>query len=360
MEKEQLCSAIYQITENRPDEAIWFTLSSVATKKLAEVERRLFEVLRDAVSKPFDMSYMQDCIRRYRRQIVFHTESSGTIYSEPIIEDHLFGKRDGSNLEHSLRSLSDFDEVLSWTDQQWRDFTSKWIANAHHISILGVPSKKLSKKLKADETNRVKGQKERLGEEGLKKLAEKLDRAKAENDKPIPPEIIEKFEVPGTESIHFIPTTTARAGLAKKMGRLDNDIQKLVDRDQSDSPLFIHFEHIPTNFVHINLILSTASIPLELKPLLSIYIENFFDTPIERDGKRIEFEDVVTEIEQDTVQFHLGPGNAVGNSELLRIKFAVEPEKYQAIIRWIRDLLLHSIFDVEVGFGPIQSIIILY
>ena len=46
----------------------------------------------------------------------------------------------------------------------------------------------------------------------MKELAEKLEVAKAENDKPIPKEIIDQFAIPGVESIHFIPTVVCISG----------------------------------------------------------------------------------------------------------------------------------------------------
>lgn len=352
VEKEQLCSAVYHYNETRPDEVIWFTLSSVATKKLADVEKRFFEVLRDAVSKPFDMAYIKDCILRFRRQVKYATEASHSIFHSSVIEDHLFGNRDGSDLYKALSNLDVFDVLLKWTDQQWRSFTKSWLADAHHVSILGVPSAELAKKLEADEKARVKAQKERLGEEGLKELAKKLEDAKAENDREVPSDLIERFEIPGTDSIHFISSTTARSGLARKMGQLDNDVQKIVDQNKSDLPLFIHFEHIPTNFVHMYLIFSTGSVPQDLKPLLIVYLMNFFNTPMERDGQRIEFEQVVTELEGDTITYDINGGSGVGNSELLRIKFIVEPEKYERTVKWLKDLLFNSIFDAEVCPAP--------
>ncbi|KAG9592643.1 hypothetical protein KCU97_g6411, partial [Aureobasidium melanogenum] len=306
--------------------------------------KRLFEVLKETASKSLDMGYMKDCLSRYRRQLKFKCESTGDFFATPIIEDHLFGNRDGKDLRE-LETLKDLDVLEGWSDQQWRDYLSRWFADAHHVSILGVPSKELSKKLKTDEKARVKAQKERLGEKGLKELAEKLEQAKAENDKPIPDEVLSQFPVPGTSSIHFIPTTTARAGRARQMGKLDNDIQQIVDKDDSDIPLFIHFEHIPSNFVRTKLVMCTGSLPTELKPLLAVYLSNFFMTPITRDGKRIEFEDVVTELEKDTVDYDITSGP--GNGELLQITFQVEAEKYSAMIDWLRTTLFSSILDKE-------------
>ena len=161
----------------------------------------------------------------------------------------------------------------------------------------------LSRSLKSTELARVAAQKKRLGDKGLKELEGRLASAKAENDREIPRHIIESFKVPDTSSIHFIPTVTARSGSARKLGRLENPIQDIIDHEDPDLPLFIHFEHVETNFVHLTLLLGTETIPLALRPLLSVYLENFFNSPISRNGQTIDFEQVIMELEKDTVSY---------------------------------------------------------
>ncbi|SLM37447.1 zinc [Lasallia pustulata] len=345
VEKEQVASGVYYSTESRPDTVIQFVLSSVDTEKLPEVHNRFFEVVKQAASTGLDMDYMLDCIRRQRRVLKAAAEASATFFTDSIITDFLFGAKDGSNLT-DLASLREYDTLETWSDAQWRQYLRKWISDAQHVTILGKPSAKLSKKLKAAEEARIAEQKERLGEEGLKEKAKKLAQAIAENEREIPREILERFKVPETSSIHFINTTTARSGLARKMGPLDNPIQKLVDKDDTDLPLFIHFEHIQSNFVHINLIVGTGSIPAKLMPLLPIYIENFFNTPILRDHETVAFEKVIVELERDTVGYGIESGSPFGNPEVLRIQFQVEIEKYSTAIRWLRTMLWDSIFDI--------------
>ncbi|KAF2435009.1 putative zinc metalloprotease [Tothia fuscella] len=348
VQKEELASGVYYWTNNRPRTVISFVLNGVKTKKLAAAEGRFFEVVEEATSKPFDMDYMHDCLKLSRRQLIYWCETSDTIFSTDIIEDHLFGSRDGKDLENNLDLLKVYDIMETWTDKQWRDLAIKYILHNKHVSILGVPSAKLSEKLKAEETARVEAQQEKYGEEGLKDLARKLEEAQKENDRPVPDEILDAFSVPCTESIHFVPSITARSGLAQKMGHLDNDIQKLIDKDSSnDLPLFIHFEHIPTNFIHFHLVLNTSVIPVELKPLLPLYMENFFDTPVERDGKLINFEQVVTQLERETVSYSLDSGSQLNAAETLLFKFVVEPDKYETAVKWLRDLLFNGIFTAE-------------
>ena len=345
VEKEQLASAVNYSTEPRPNTLIQFSLSSVLTERLAEVEERFFELLKETASKPFDMPYIRDCIRRERRQVKSASESSASVFAVSIINDFLFGNRDGSTLRE-LETLREYDVLETWTDIQWRQFFQQWISDAPHVTILGTPSAALSEKLKEDERDRIAAQKQRLGSEGLETLEIKLNEAKAENDRKIPRELLASFKVPDTSSIRFISTTTARSGAAREMGSVDNPIQQIIDQDNTDLPLFIHFEHIPTNFVHLTLLLGTETVPISLRPLLPVYLENLFNSPIVRHGQRMDFEQVIMALEKDTVSYSVDSGSFLGNPEILAIRFQVEPDKYETAIQWLKDLLCNGVFDV--------------
>ncbi|KAL9041013.1 MAG: hypothetical protein Q9214_004260, partial [Letrouitia sp. 1 TL-2023] len=245
VEKESMASSVYYTIEIRPDIVIQFLLSGVATERLAEVEARVFDIIKEKVAKEFDLVYLKNCIKRERLQVMSSAETSTTPFLEPIIYDFLFASRDGSQLRADLESLKEYDELDTWTESDWRQLLRKWISDAHHVTVVGKPSAKLSEKLKAEETARIAAQKEHYGVDGLKIRETKLGRAKSANDTEIPDELLRRFKVPTTKSINFIQTTTARSGLAKEMDPLDNQIQQLVDRDSTALPLFVQFEHIP-------------------------------------------------------------------------------------------------------------------
>jgi len=346
VEREQVASSIPYEVEIRPTTVIQFSLTSVSTEELQKVQARFFEVLKDTAAAPLDMQYMQDCIKRERRQVKFYAEGSGQYFNDPIVNDFLFGKRDGSTLRTGLGDLKHYDELETWSDQEWRHRLRSWITEAPSVTVLGKPSARLAVKLKADEKARIKARKEKLGAAGLQALEDRLADAKAQNAIPVPGAILHRFAIPGTESIHFINTTSARSGAARKMGPLDNDIQRIIDKD-GDLPLFVHFEHIQSNFAYVTLVLSTEVIPFSLRPLLPIYMDNFFSTPMLLSGQMISFEQVIKELERDTIDYGMSSGREMGNSEIIIIKLQVEIEKYQAAIRWIRDLMESSVFDIE-------------
>ncbi|KAL7893788.1 Metalloenzyme, LuxS/M16 peptidase-like protein [Trichoderma sp. SZMC 28014] len=345
VEREELASSVSYWWDSRPNSLIWLQPTGVETEKLEFVEKRLFQVLKDVVSKPLDMNYMTECIRREKRQVKFHAETSESFYSTNIISDYLFGKRDGSTLK-DLASMAEYDVLEKWSDEDWRAFLRKWMADAHHVSVLGKPSLQLATKMKSDHEARIAQRKEELGEEGLRKLAQKLEDAKTKNDAPIPPEVIDRWAVPGTESIHFIESDTARSGHAKAVGLGPGRAQELINAAPGGKlPLFLQFEDVPTNFVHITLHLGTAQVPVHLKPLMSIFSDNFFNTHITRDGQQINFEQVVMELERDSVGYDIGNSRQLGDSEGYMIQFQVEPEKYAAAVNWLRTMMFDSVYD---------------
>jgi Zn-dependent M16 (insulinase) family peptidase len=344
VEKEELASSIGCWWDARPNSVIWFQPSGVAAEKLAHVERRLFELLNDVVSNTLNMDYLLDCVKRERRQLKFQAESSGSYYATGVINDFLFGARDGSTLK-DLGSIKEYDVIEKWTEKDWKDFLKRWFTDAPHISILGKPSKELAESIKAGEEARLATRRQELGPEGLSGLAEKLKLAIAKNDVQIPTSLLQKWPVPGVESIHFIESATARSGLARELGTVPNGVQNIIDKSKTDLPLFIQFEHVPTNFVHITLLLGTSQVTMEHRPLLSLFIDNFFNTPIMQDGKLVGFEKVVTDLERDTISYSIEGGSQVGDNEGLVVQFQVEPEKYAAAITWIRTLMYDSIFD---------------
>ncbi|RDA87601.1 hypothetical protein CP532_3949 [Ophiocordyceps camponoti-leonardi (nom. inval.)] len=346
VEREELASSITHYWESRPNSIIWLQPTGVATEKLEAVEKRLFELLKEVAAKPIDMDYMRDCIRREKRQVKLHAETSESFYATNIITDYLFGKRDGSTLR-DIETLKEYDDLEKWTDEQWRDFLKKWMADAHHISILGKPSHALATKMKSDEAERIAKRKEELGPEGLQKLGKRLDEAKQNNDVAIPAEVLERWSVPGTESIHFIESDTARSGPARSVGLGRGEAQVRIDAagDGGERPLFIQFEDVPTSFVHMTIHVGTSRVPVELKPLMPIFSDNFFNTHVMRNGELVNFEQVVREIERDSVGYGISSARSLGDPDGLMIQFQVEPDKYGVAVNWLRTMMFDSVFD---------------
>ena len=345
VEEEQLASSVLVQTSDRPDSTIEFYLIDVKTENLDAVADRFLDILKEASQKPLDMSYLKDCILRIKRYARFSAEVSPEEWLDEMAIDHVFGDRHASYLRNSV-SLSVYDELDAWSEKQWLDFFRKWFIDNNHAIILAKPSQALSEKLEKDEEARVSRQKERLGEEALSALADKLESAKLENDKDIPSELLQKYPIPPADSIRFIDTETAQAGFARKRGNGDGGgIQQQIDRDDGDIPLDLHFEHVKSNFICVGLLVNTHCLPDDLKPLIPIFLMNYTGTPVLRDGKLISFEEVVADLERDCVSTSVSSSGT--NDEIFEIGFQVEQSNYITAISWIKTMLFDVVFDAQ-------------
>ena len=68
------------------------------------------------------------------------------------------------------------------------------------------------------------------------------------------------------------------------------------------------FSHTSTQFVTIALYITTKDIPGDLLPYLQIYLDSFFSLPIIRDGKLLDYEDVVSEVNSIAVSYSASLG----------------------------------------------------
>ncbi|SPN98974.1 related to metalloprotease 1 [Cephalotrichum gorgonifer] len=347
VEKEKLASSIQYYTDSRPNTVLWLQATGVKTDRLEKVEKRIIDLLREVAEKPLDMVYLKSCFDREVRQIKFHAEESYSFFSSAILDDYLFGKRDGSTLK-LMQNLDEYTALLKWTESDWRNFLKKWLVDANHISVLGKPSIEMANRLKEEEKARIAKRKEDLGPEGLAKLAKTLEAAKEKNEQPIPEEVIERWGLPTTESIHFIKSTTARAGRARALGTTENEAQTILDKSgEGKHPLFLQFEHVPSNFIHITVYAGTNQLPVELKPLSGIFNEGFFNTHATHKGKQMTFEEVVVELESETISYEIHSARQVGDPDGLALSFAIEPEKYAVIIEWMKTLMFNATVDEQ-------------
>jgi len=83
---------------------------------------------------------------------------------------------------------------------------------------------------------------------------------------------------------------------------------------------------------------------------MPLYWVLFFDSPVMIDGVRVEYEQVVSLLEKDTIYYDISCGSYVSMPESVRIQLQVEPEKYEAAIKWLKSLLWDSIFDQKVCY----------
>ncbi|KTW27471.1 uncharacterized protein T551_02970 [Pneumocystis jirovecii RU7] len=337
--QDQFCSDISFSTVSRLPSVIYLNLYGVPTEKLEKIEEQIFKILNKIKNCPenFDINRINMIIFREKLAIIDENETDPhNIFSNAIITDFLYGDYSKDTLKRSLRNCEEYESLKSWTIAQWLSLLDTWLIQNFHVCIISKASAELSSKLQEKEKLRIKNRKEKLGEEKLKKLEEQLKISQEKNNTPFPLTILSDYKNPNVKNINFITSVSAKA-------------VKYIDKDSQEKiPLYLHFNHIDSEFVSIQAYISSECIDSELKPYLGIYLDNFFLNGIIRtDGTELTYEEVVRLLENETVDYSATWGVSGTFLEMITIQIKVEIQNYKKGILLLKDLLCQSVFDPE-------------
>lgn len=321
-----------------------FSLNGVPTEQLQQVDVVLKDLIQSQ-TKPenIDLKYLQQVIRQQRLKYVSTAEKSPLTFSNVAISDFIYG--DDTTLKAWTQNLDTYDELLEWDTVKWAQVIDKWFASNPSVTILGKPSPALHESLKRQNKKILKDIKAKYGKDGLAELDEKLNLAKEHNDKPIPEDLLTQFGKPDPSKINFIETESYSGGSNQLAGYVQEDeFSKLLSKN-ADFPMFFHFEHFKSQFSTINIVMSSGKVSPPLLRYLSV-LEEIFSLPLALpDGTYIPYEDVISQINEDLIEFHLDNGYQGQFLELIDIKLKFESTKYTNAIDWLLKVMQYSVFD---------------
>lgn len=102
-----------------------------------------------------------------------------------------------------------------------------------------------------------------------------------------------------------------------------------------------------SDFVEVHAFLSFATLPNHLRALVTAYLSSFFSLPVETStGESLTFEQVVDRLDDETVSYEANLGVGSYFTENFRASIKVEKEKYEEAVRWLKDLIYGSKFDL--------------
>lgn len=332
-----------------------FTVNGVPTAKLDALDGEIKAILRQQTDPAqFDLAYMRQVLENQRLKFILLTEKLPLLFSNIAISEFIYGDGTGADLPRWTKDLAEYDELATWTSQQWCAVIDKYFCQNHSLTILGSPLARLNKQLRAADKARAKAIQVEYGPEGLKELQAKLDEAQAVNSAPIPSELITLFPKPDPAQIEFINTSSYLGGTHE--GVIDpkkNDYvtgTNLADEITEASTRhpglpFIHFEHYKLQFTTINLVMSLTAIQ-DLR-LLSymLVIEEIFTMSVERNGEYLPFNEVISQINDDLIEFQLDNGFENSFLELINIKIKFETTKYSEAISWLKCITQLVVFE---------------
>jgi Zn-dependent M16 (insulinase) family peptidase len=322
---------------------------SVPLEHLETLEEDLFNTLRRVSDEGIDMERMTTVVEKQKHRYLLSVEKQPSeIFAQKLINEALYGSLDGKTLTEDVTDLKYYDALSTWTSDEWIALLQRWYIDNPHVCICGKPSAQLAKKIERNELARVEKQRKKLGERGLAEKKRKLEEAQELNDTPIPQDQIRKFKIPKISHIKFIDTLNAeyvpRSDKSRRPPR--NEVERYLDSDSSDHPLHVVYTHTSTQFVTVAVYITAQGIPADLLPYLQLYLDSFFSLPVMRDGKIVEYEKIVAEVNNIAVDHSASLGVQTVN-EVVRIQLRAEKSQYKNVVRLLGELFVHSVFDPE-------------
>lgn len=324
-----------------------FTVNGIPTEKLFEVDCIIKDlVFRQTKPENIDVTYLREIITQQKIKFTASTERSPSKFANIAIGHFIYGNPDGSDLPLWIKSLDEFDVLLKWTPEQWAELINNEFVKNHSATVLASPSAALNKLQKRQLKELHQGIKDKHGAEGLAKLGEDLKKAQLLNDLPIPDGILYSFEKPDPTKIDFIKTKSYYVGdssvLPKGSTYEKDSFSEELSKDTS--PLFIHFEDYKSQFTSINIVTSTADIPARLLPYYSI-LEELFSLSVQLPGEYIPFDKVISELNNDLIEFNVDNGYDGAFNELINVRVKFESVKYSTAVQWVLNIMKYSVFE---------------
>ncbi|KAF5298438.1 hypothetical protein FQR65_LT01217 [Abscondita terminalis] len=339
------CLVSYNIIENS-EITLYLNFGGVPKDKIELIKPKLDEVLKSIVDDSnIDMKRLRCIINRQKLEYLSSLEHGPHSRVAHLIMSHVMFGNSEEDLRERLNPIEDLDKMLDESEEFWIALLAKWHVNNFVISVQGVPSVEEQQEMAAKEKARVKKQIEDLGEEGLAQKEDELNKAIEFNERPPPDSMLTSVPIPNINSINFHDITCYSTTSSNK---------KHIDL--SNTPVFTYFDHLKSSFVYIVAMMDTSQIPLESRPILPLLLETLLESPIDRNGEIISYEDVIAQLQDDTVSTGEGIGLCgLGSGRFSCGSFAntamvvlqVQPEKFERGVVWLRELLFQTQFTAE-------------
>ncbi|XP_066250958.1 uncharacterized protein C05D11.1-like [Euwallacea similis] len=334
-----ICYNLYENAET----CFYVIFEDVPISKVDKVKQNLQGELKRILSnQDINMQTLESIINKYKLENISNIENSPHQSIAFMIIGHMLYGNTKADLEQRVNPLEDLNKLLKEPKSFWLEILDKYFVSNNYISVECYPSKKEQQKMAKEERERIEKQRENLGEVGLKNRKLALEKALEFNDRQPPAEMLTSVPIPSIESIKFHNISRFRS---------DNIDKRL---DLSKTSIFTYFDDLKTSFVYLYAIMDTSNIPSNLRIYLPLLLESLLELPIERKGVIVPYEQVVAQLNDDTVCSNTSLGLGAGGlftcgsySQSVTLSLQLETSKYQKGLNWIEDLLYHTQFTAE-------------
>ncbi|WVN87093.1 uncharacterized protein L203_102269 [Cryptococcus depauperatus CBS 7841] len=347
-----LCTAISMYISDRLNSSkITIYMIGVPVRHLEDIEGLLKAKLKNIVEKEsINMDLMQRILKMEQRSLLEDMENNvSSVLSEAIIGDFLYGDKDGADLPMAFNDFEHYATLRAYSADQWTALLDEYFVSSSSVTIIGRPSTALSEKIEKEENERIAKRKEDLGEEKLRQLGQKLEKAKKESEIPPPKDMITEFPVANPNKLIWIPVETAVNKAKNDITESDTGhVQEYIDSDASTLPYQVHFSHVKSNFVAVTVLIDTFDVPAHLKPYLTLFQNSLFSTKVKRaDGTILSHKEVVDQLQDLTVAQSAHFEYEYNFADILVVTLEASKDQYEEIVPWMRDLITGGVFDKD-------------
>ncbi|RCN27740.1 hypothetical protein ANCCAN_26523 [Ancylostoma caninum] len=257
---------------------------------------------------------------------------------------HMFGHQlyDESK-EHFASRVNEIDLILGLRCEPasfWCCLVDRYFARPH-VTVVGVPSKKMVAEIAQEEAERLKPQREKLGSDGMRECGEKIRRAIEENSRKPDEKLLEdlwvneleefnRFTIDVVSNIDGSPTSQTTTKFL----------------EQFPFPATIH--NCPTKFVELFFLFDSSGLTVEQRAWLLLYSELLFESPALIDGELTSAEEVAKLFTKQLVHRSMQIGVSDFFDEFMVLRIVVDAETgFPNLAKWAEIFTSGVVFEAQ-------------
>lgn len=337
------CAEISCSLIENSESCLFFSFDSTCMKKVKNIGNEFLELLKSIASSPesIDMERMKSVIHRKKMQLLSSLETRPHSHiSSSVIGAFLYA-REASHLTVRLRQIPFYEEAEKADAKFWCSLITKYFLSQPYVLVIGEPSPSAQAKIAQEEKDRIAAQIASLGPAGLEEKAKIIENATSVCSIQAPPEVINSVPLATTENISYHTV---------KQFNTDNH----SELNLSPIPYKFQIDDVNSNFIRITVYMNTTSeisqvtdFDLKLRPYLTLMYSLIAESAIDRDGIIIPYQDVINQLDSDTISCEPGFGICNRFCQLFAIRMKLEMEKYVKGVNWLRELIFQTVFEEE-------------
>ncbi|KAK6102595.1 Peptidase M16 inactive domain family protein [Brugia pahangi] len=342
---EQLASSVHFYVREQCISEIVLCFNGVPVNELPNIKRRFFDkTLPETFEKNFDPERMENVITHMMDKELSKMETDcHNVIFDIMCMYQIYGKF--RELTMRLNYVTELRRMLVMKPEDWMRLSHRYLIRKC-VCVMGYPSQAEVTRIATTEKKRIEEQRKKLGKDGLRRCAEKLEKALHETtaQKP-PPELLSEMMIHELENFATFNVQTLHA----RTGQNDNEIFKL--------PLPVLIHSVETHFVKLILVWDTKLIPLELRLWLMLYFELIFQSPAIIDDRKLSYEEIANLYTRDLVSYSANIGVLDHFDRFCSLTLKTVPERYVIMLSWLTTFVRGIIFEAERVKVTAQSLI---